>query len=245
MDPIDLINRSFDRTPHSMAGSESFPSGSPQKVPIPIPKDSSHGVAMFAPEWNPGTYQWTATSEADLSRRGTAFVFRFPFSISCADLPPAAIELGVEGKVSIRLFPPFISSDQQGSADLLWENIPAAGKNPRRQYDVLAPIPVLPAAGGKVEADCLRVDLSVPMPSPAEGIPIEESLLGDPEPLVRHLLSLIRFRTRQWWITRDNGPRRGPLMAAFPITANLRAPDMRSHESDGGALRTRRRSVPG
>lgn len=218
MDPWDVLKRSLGGSRHSMRGANQIMGRDSGSIPIEIPETASHGTALFSPEWNEGTYAWQTTDQAGLERRGTAFIYRFPFSISCHGLPEVALSFGVEGKGSVAMFPPFSDSDEIGQRFIEWDRIPCRGENPRRRFDVLARMGHPPAARGSADCNCLRVDIMVDRPCGPEGIDVEESLLGDPEPLVHGFLKLVRYRTRQWWITRDDGPRLAPLAAAFPVS---------------------------
>lgn len=114
MDPWHILGRSFQGTRHSMAKAKEMPAKGAQPVTIDISGEASHGTAMWSPQWNDGTYQWRTEDPAACEAHGTAFVYRFPFSISCHDLPDAALTFGIEGKMSVVMFPPF-SADNQAS----------------------------------------------------------------------------------------------------------------------------------
>lgn len=78
----------------------------------------------------------------------------------------------------------------------------------------------LPAEGGNRELRGLRVDLMLNEPAGNEAISIDRAVVGDPRPIAEQILRLVRFRTRQWWIGRGEGGRRGPMVAAYPIAGD-------------------------
>lgn len=182
---------------------------------IPLRPHSTHTLLGLRPELKEGTYKWPPPDETE-GHAQSAFIFRFAFSIRCAEIKPLLIELRGEHHQGFLIYPPFVVQGSGVRGHPLWKDVPNSGPNP---FSGAEPLPRFEHPGGGAgtrECSGLRVDILAGPPDQATR-PANDLVIGEPRILVNHLMRLIRYRTRQWWVARGDGPRVGSIIAAYPI----------------------------
>ena len=217
--PLEILQAAY-RAPFTQMRDYTEVPGRIASATIKVPYDRSHGTFLFSTTSHPGDFVLPSCTGDDLRRSGTTFVFAFPFSISCAELDKKAIIFGIENRVEVTVYPPFDTGERKQLHHIDWTQIPNAGPDPYRRSRLTFPLTQMPAAKGLEDRAGLRIDMLVTVPANPAGTPVEDAVVGDPRPVVAHLLRIIRYRTRQWWVGRDDGPRRGPITGYYPIAEN-------------------------